>query len=39
MKYIFYMIIGIMIVTLPIIIYLVLNNDVKDFIEYWYFYQ
>ena len=32
-KYIFYMIIGIMIVTLPIIIYLVLNDDIHYFID------
>lgn len=32
-KYIFYIIIGIMIVTLPIIIYLVLNDDIHYFID------
>lgn len=32
-KYIVYMIIGIMIVTLPIIIYLVLNDDIHYFID------
>ncbi len=33
LKYIFYMIIGILIVTMPIIMYLVLNNDINDFIN------
>lgn len=32
-KYIGYMMIGILIVTIPIFIYLIINNDVKDFIN------
>lgn len=32
-KYIGYMIIGILIVTIPIFIYLIINNDVNDFIN------
>lgn len=33
LRYIFYMIIGILVVTIPIMIYLVLNNDINDFIN------
>lgn len=33
LKYVFYMIIGILVVTIPIMIYLVLNNDINDFIN------
>ncbi len=33
LRYIFYMIIGIMIVIVPIAIYLILNNDINDFIN------
>ena len=33
LKYVFYIIIGILVVTIPIMIYLVLNNDINDFIN------